>query len=135
MKCTGLNGRDYYLDLKKYIPNGRGNRSRYHLQARELLRDMFKGYNILEEVKLPGSSEKRSALFLDFFIQNHSLALEVHGSQHFEYTPYFHKTKAGFLQAKKRDLDKAAWCNKNEIHLLVLRFDETALWREQIEQR
>ena len=50
MKVTGLNGREYNLDLKKYINNDRSKRSFYHVKARELIKDIFHGYNILEEV-------------------------------------------------------------------------------------
>lgn len=135
MKCTGLNGREYHLDLKKYLPNTRAKRSYYHLLARELLSEMFKGYSVLEEVKLPGSSEKLSVLYLDFLIPNCKIGVEVHGAQHFKYTPFFHKTKAGFLRAKKRDQDKIEWCELNDISLVALRYDDSyEHWREQIER-
>ena len=107
MKVTGLNSREYTLDLKRYTKQ-RENCSFYHKIARVLLKEMFRGYNIYEEVKLPGSVKpaKKSVLYLDFFIPNAIMAVEVHGEQHFKYVPYFHKSKAGFAQAKKRDLDK-----------------------------
>jgi hypothetical protein len=72
MKIVGLNGREYNINLNKYIvkKDDKTVKSKYHIAARELLADTFKGYNILEEVKLPGSRcpSKKSALFLDFFI-------------------------------------------------------------------
>ena len=138
MKVVGLNGREYNLDLKKYMNNDRGKRSFYHLQAREIIQDIFHGYNILEEVKLPGSVNpaKKSVLYLDFFIPNVRIGVEVHGEQHFKYTPFFHKSKAGFLRAKARDRDKAEWCEINDIELIVLRYDSSQeYWREQLELR
>ena len=42
MKVTGLNGREYNLELKKYIDNNRSKRSFYHVQARGLIKDIFK---------------------------------------------------------------------------------------------
>jgi hypothetical protein len=137
MKVVGLNGREYNLDLKKYIDNDRSKRSFYHLQARELIKDIFHGYNILEEVKLPGSVKpsKKSVLYLDFLIPNARIGVEVHGQQHFKYTPFFHKSKAGFLFAKARDRDKAEWCEINDITLVVLRFDDSEeYWRKKIER-
>jgi very-short-patch-repair endonuclease len=135
MKCIGLNGREYKLDLKKYLPKERGKRSYYHLLARELTAELFQGYTVLEEVKLPGSSQKLSVLYLDFLIPNCKIGIEVHGSQHFKYTPFFHKTKAGFLRAKKRDLDKIEWCRINEIELIALRYDDSyEHWKDQIER-
>ncbi len=138
MKVTGLNGREYNLDLKKYMNNDRTKRSFYHLQAREIIQDIFHGYNILEEVKLPGSVKpaKKSVLYLDFLIPNVKIGVEVHGQQHFKYTPFFHKSKAGFLNAKARDRDKAEWCEVNDIELIVLRYDSSQeYWREQLELR
>ena len=140
MKVTGLNGREYNLDLKKYIvkKDDKTKKSRYHIMARDLLHEMFSGYNTLEEVKLPGSRcpSKRSVLFLDFFIPNLSLGVEVHGRQHYEYCKFFHKTKAGFLTSVKRDDIKEQWCTLNNIELIVLKYsDSTEKWRGQIDSR
>ena len=96
---------------------------------------IFKGYSILEEVKLPGSRDpaRRSVLFLDFFIPDIKFAVEVHGRQHYEYVPFFHKTKAGFYQSKRRDVIKKDWCELNEIELVTLNYAEPESWKEQIE--
>ena len=140
MKAVGLNGREYNIDLKKYIVkcDDKTVKSKYHIAARELLSDMFSGYTILEEVKLPGSRDpsKKSALFLDFFIPNLQLAVEVHGRQHYEFVKLFHKTKAGFLTSKRRDDIKEQWCELNDIELIVLNYeDKIEDWRKQIDCR
>ena len=137
MKVTGLNGREYTLDLKKYSKK-RSKCSFYQKIARDLLSEMFLGYSIYEEVKLPGSVKpsKKSVLYLDFYIPNATMAVEVHGEQHFKYVPYFHKSKAGFAMAKKRDLDKKEWCRVNHIELVELRWDDSIeYWRDKIERR
>jgi hypothetical protein len=138
MKVFGFNGREYNLDLKKYIRNHRSKRSQYHVLARGVINEVFNGYNILEEVKLPGSRDpaKKSVLYLDFFIPNIRMAVEVHGEQHYKYVPFFHKSKAGFLQAQTRDRIKVEWCELNSIELIVLKYDSTEkYWREQLERR
>jgi hypothetical protein len=139
MKVVGLNNKEYILDIKKYIikNNDTKKKSRYHILARELLNDMFV-YPVLEEVKLPGSRcpSKKSTLFLDFFIPQIDLAVEVHGKQHYEYCKFFHKTKAGFLTSLKRDSIKEEWCEKNEINLIILKYSDTVEdWRKQIDSR
>jgi hypothetical protein len=136
MKVVGLNGYEYNLNLKKYL-NRRSKCSNYHLLVRDLIKDIFSGYNIYEEVKLPGSVDpsKKSVLYLDFFIPNVNIAIEIHGEQHFKYIPFFHKTKAGFLQHKARDQKKAQWCEINNITLIELRWDESIdFWRQKIER-
>jgi len=140
MKVVGLNGREYNINLKKYIvkKNDKTVKSKYHILARELLTDMFRGYTVLEEVKLPGSRcpSKKSALFLDFFIPSLMLGIEVHGRQHYEFCKFFHKTMAGFLQSNKRDFIKEDWCELNGIELIVLKYsDSTEDWRNQIDSR
>lgn len=140
MKVTGLNGREYNLNLKNYIVNkdDKTVKSKYHILARELLHEMFSGYTILEEVKLPGSRDpsKKSTLFLDFFIPNLALGIEVHGRQHYEFCKFFHKTKAGFLTSLKRDDIKREWCELNEIDLVVLKYsDSLENWRNEIDSR
>jgi len=140
MKVVGLNGREYNINLKKYLVkrNDKTVKSKYHIAARELLADMFSGYTVLEEVKLPGSRcpSKKSALFLDFFIPTLMLGIEVHGRQHYEFCKFFHKTMAGFLQSNKRDFIKEDWCELNDIELIVLKYsDSIEDWRNQIDSR
>jgi len=136
MKVVGLNGREYNLDLKRYS-KPRQKCSYYHKVARGLLQKIFSGYNVYEEVKLPGTVNpaKKSVLYLDFYIPNAIIGVEVHGQQHFKYVPYFHKSKAGFLRSKARDKVKAEWCELNGITLVELRWDESEeYWREKIER-
>lgn len=135
MKITGLNNRPYILDLKKYDKQ-RSRCSKYHKRAREVLGEKFKGYSVYEEVKLPGSTNPayQSVLYLDFLVPNAKIGVEVHGNQHFEYVPFFHKTKAGFLFSQMRDRNKVAWCELNDIELIIFRYDETdEQWRKQID--
>jgi very-short-patch-repair endonuclease len=137
LKATGFSGREYTWNLNKYdvYDNDKKKRSKYHLRARKLLKEIYHSYRILEEVKLPGStaSHRRSVLYLDFFIPNLRLGIEVHGQQHYEYSPFFHKNKAAFLKAQSRDEDKLKWCELNDIELVVLKYsDNEDDWRNTI---
>ncbi len=138
MKFIGFNNKVYNIDMKKYLvkPNDSKKRSKYHLLARELLSDFYKGYYIYEELKLPGSRNpaKKSVLFLDFFIPSVSLGVEVHGSQHYEFNAFFHKSLAGWRDHKYRDSEKEEWCALNNINLIVFNYaDSVENWRKQLE--
>lgn len=136
MKVIGLNNREYNIHLPKYLKNQKKtNKSSLHLLARDLLKECFPAYTIYEEVTLPGSTnpKNKSVLYLDFFIANLKIGVEIHGRQHFEYVPYFHKNKMGFANHKYRDNLKSEWCEKNNIKLIVLKHDQIDLWRMQIE--
>ncbi len=137
MKVKGINGKEYIWNLTKYdiFYDDARKRSKYHIRARNLLREIFHSYRILEEVKLPGSTalNRKSVLYLDFYIPSTKMAFEVHGEQHYEYCPFFHKSKADFLKAKARDEDKIEWCNINDIQIVILKFSESDHeWREHI---
>ena len=138
MKVIGLNGREYVWNLDGYsvAANDARKRSKFHIRARKLLKEIFHSYRILEEVKLPGStqSHRKGVLFLDFLIPQIKLAIEVHGQQHYEFCPFFHKNKADFVLAKAKDEDKIEWCELNKVDLIVLKYSDTdEQWRDQIE--
>jgi hypothetical protein len=138
MKVIGINGREYVWNLNGYsvAANDKRKRSKYHVRARNLLKEMYHSYRLLEEVKLPGStpSHRKGVLYLDFYVPQIMLAVEVHGQQHYDYTPFFHKNKADFAIAKAKDEDKIEWCELNKIDIIVLKYSETdEQWREQIE--
>lgn len=137
MTVTGLNGREYKWNLAKYDvkANDSKRKSKFHLRARALLKDIFHSYRILEEVKLPGSTatHKKGVLYLDFLIPNLMLGIEVHGQQHYEFSPFFHKSKADFVLSKARDEDKIEWCELNGITVIELKYsDPDEVWRQQI---
>ena len=136
MKVTGLNGNEYswnpHIDFR-----GGGFKSQYHLSAKALLEELFPFDNIYEEVPLPGSQVGDGrTLVADFCIPSQKLIVEVHGEQHYIYTPYYHKTKLGFIKCSERGRDKIRWCNLNGITIIILKYNEEIdEWRRQIIRR
>lgn len=137
MKVIGINGKEYIWNLSGYdvFNDDKRKRSKFHIRARNLLKELFNSYRILEEVKLPGSTElhRKSVLYLDFYIPSIKLAIEVHGQQHYEFCDFFHKNKADFLKGKARDEDKIEWCKLNDINIVILNYKESDdEWRQRI---
>lgn len=137
MKVIGINGKEYVWNLTGYdvFNDDKRKRSKYHIRARNLLKELFHSYRILEEVKLPGSTElhRKSVLYLDFYIPSIKLAIEVHGQQHYEFCPFFHRSKADFLKGQARDEDKITWCELNDIRLVTFKYTESDdEWRQRI---
>lgn len=137
MKVIGINGKEYAWNLTGYdvFNDDKRKRSKFHIRARNLLKELFNSYRILEEVKLPGSTElhRKSVLYLDFYIPSIKLAIEVHGQQHYEFCDFFHRSKADFLKAKARDEDKIEWCKINDINIVILNYKESDdEWRQRI---
>ena len=138
MKVLGINGKEYVWNLSKYDVKADNNRkrSKYHLRARVLLKEIYHSYRILEEVKLPGSkaTHRKGVLYLDFYIPQIKKAFEVHGQQHYEFNPFFHKSKADFILSRAKDEDKIEWCRINGIDIVILKYlDTDDKWRIQIE--
>jgi len=122
--------------ISGHIPNNNDGRARskYHLKARNLLRQTFPTCQILEEV--PIKVRRAETLYLDFFIPLHDLCIEVHGEQHYRFVKFYHKTKLGFAQARKRDKKKVEWCELNNIGVVELPFNEDENgWKKRIENR
>ena len=122
----GLDGKEHKLILQSTKRKTRA-KSAPHQKALSLLLEILPGVVIFEEVTLPGCG-----LYLDIFMPSISLAVEVHGRQHYEFVPFFHKTKADFLLARKRDRDKTEWCDLNNITLVALPHDEEDQWKSLI---
>ena len=59
-------------------------------------------------------------LELDCFNENIRLAVEYNGKQHYEYIPYFHRTKDAFYNQVYRDEMKRRACSDNGITLITV---------------
>ena len=57
-------------------------------------------------------------LELDLYNQDLGLGVEVNGQQHYNYTPYFHRTYDDFLSQIKRDRFKKQRCEELGIRLI-----------------
>jgi hypothetical protein len=137
MKVVGLDQKEYSINIVKY------NRqldscSSLHLRARKLLALLFPYDNIYEEVVLPGIKTEinNKSLVIDFYIHFQRIAVEVQGEQHSKFTPFFHGNKLEFFRAKRLDNLKRQWCDKNNIVLLELPYNEIdEQWSQRIRNR
>lgn len=60
-------------------------------------------------------------LFLDIFIPQLALVIEVHGVQHDEFVAHFHGTSEGLRSQKRRDSLKEEWASEHGYTLIALR--------------
>ena len=138
MRFKGFDNREHTLSITDFMiyDDDEKSVSEPHTRARKILKALFPCDKILEEVTLPGSRKNGSVLYADFFIPKKMLMVEVHGRQHYEYVPFFHVNKLGFIKSKLRDSDKREWCEINNIEFVELPYNMTdEEWREKIELR
>ena len=136
MKVNGFDGRERSINFSKYYVYGDDTRhkSKLHIKAKKILREVFPYDSIYEEVSLPGSNKGSSSILrADFFIPNQNLVVEVHGQQHYEFTVHFHKSKLDFFRSQARDKNKENWGELNSIRFVALKYSEPENeWRESL---
>lgn len=132
MNVIDLDGNYHKWSLTGHIAKGSlNNKSQFHIKARLLIKKCFPTLQILEEVSIP--LRKSETLYLDFYIPLIKTCIEVHGEQHFSYTPFYHGSRLGFIKHQKRDSDKKLWCMNNNIKLIELAYNEDeSIWLEKI---
>lgn len=130
MRVKDLSGREHpwLIDQAPTLLDDCRPRSEHHLRCRHLLRSLFPFDPVLEEVPVPGEH-----LYLDFFIPKRKLVVEVHGQQHYEAIPFFHKDNDGFNKSVKRDKKKDAWAKLNSFKIVVLpHWESNPEWIDRI---
>jgi hypothetical protein len=68
----------------------------------------------------------------DGYNEEHKIAFEYHGYQHYEYPNYWHKTLAIYEKAIQRDLDKVQYAKENNIRLIIIPYTEEKNLEEYI---
>ena len=136
MKTRGLDGQIHNWKLHGYVVRASESRprSKLHLKARTILKDIFPTVQILEEVAAPITRTEK--LFFDFYLNTVKLVVEVHGQQHYKFNTLFHTSAQDFANQRKRDRRKAEWCEYNNITYIELPYNEDEdQWRIRINQR
>tara|TARA_Y100000310_G_C20655388_1_gene801723 strand:- start:1085 stop:1486 length:402 start_codon:yes stop_codon:yes gene_type:complete len=98
-----------------YIINWEKNsRSKLQSKVKNFLKVFWDGDVVFEEFPVVGTR-----LTLDFYNASKNIAIEVQGNQHTKYNKFFHKgNKINYLNQLKRDDEKLAFCDLNNIKLL-----------------
>ena len=129
MLVKDLDGNEYSLKISKKRNRAR-ERSKLHLEAKEIIRSIFPRLSLVEEV--PVKIRKGLTLYLDIFIPSISLVIEVHGKQHYEFTPHFHEHRHRFGRCRLNDDLKKEWCYVNQIRYVELAYNESSEWESKL---
>jgi hypothetical protein len=132
MQVKDLDGNSHAWHLTGNMSRGKiTNRSSFHLQAREIITNVFPTLQILEEVPIP--LRKSETLYLDFYLPLKKMCVEVHGEQHYKFVGFYHTNMMSFLKSQKRDREKEEWCEINQIKYVVLpHFENKDQWLERL---
>jgi hypothetical protein len=131
MNVKDLDGNISFWPLTGNIAKGNiANKSSYHILARSIIKQTYPTMQVLEEV--PINPRRSETLYLDFYIPLIKKCIEVHGEQHYEFSPHFHSNKLAFLKAQRRDKDKLEWCKINGISHIELPYNKQDEWEYRI---
>lgn len=75
---------------------------------------------------------KGQKLFLDLWLPQLNIIIEVHGRQHDEFVEHFHGTGENFRAAKKRDRIKEEWAALNGYTFIVIREKDLPLTESRL---
>lgn len=130
MNVVDLDGNTQAWNITGHTNKTFAKKSSFHNKAREIIRFIYPTMQILEEV--PVYLRKSEIVYLDFYLPLNRKCLEIHGQQHYEFTPFYHANKMSFLKAQKRDRDKKQWCEANNISYIELAYNNTEEWERII---
>jgi len=113
-----------------YLINWEKNsRSKLQSKVKDFLKVFWDGDVVFEEFPVVGTR-----LTIDFYNATKNIAIEVQGNQHTKYNKFFHKgNKMNYLDQLKRDDEKLAFCDLNNIKLLEVHeghIDFDSLYKE-----
>lgn len=136
MKVRDLDLNEYNISLSGHVVKGveLRPRSQYHVLARDILKEIFPTVHIIEEI--PIRLRNGYNAYLDFFINQFKMVIEVHGQQHYKFTPMFHSSIHDFIKQKRRDSDIIEWCAINNFTYIELKYNESEEeWKKKINTR
>lgn len=110
-----------------FCPNCNKNRSHGENIIRKLLVDA--SITFIEEYQI---NIDKQTLRLDFFLPKDNIAIEFNGIQHYQSVQHFGGQKA-FIKRQRYDNIKKQWCERNNIKLIIIKYNEDILKRLKME--
>lgn len=116
------------LRLKKSTSGSRYTQSDYHkseIRLTKILEAVYGKKNIITSFHPIWAISAKHVLYeFDIYIKNKDILIEYNGIQHYEFTPFFHKTKINFVNQLRRDKNKLRLVKKNGKKLIIFKYDE-----------
>jgi len=98
-------------------------------QVVEALREAFPLIRIMREEYVTYCNQK---LFIDIFVPQLALVVEVHGRQHDEFVGHFHGSAEGFRSSERRDSLKEEWAAEQGYTMVILREHQLPITTEDL---
>ena len=132
MRLIGINGRLINKNVSKYKINwSKPSASNLQYQVKQFLCPYWKHHIVYEEFPV-----YQTRMRVDILNATKRIAVEVNGTQHSQYSKFFHGNRANYLRSIKRDFKKLEWLELNKFKLIEIEADEVEqLTKEFIEKK
>ena len=134
IKCNNCN-LIFETSINSFIINDTGCPKCKSSHGEKKIRDYLnlRDFSFEEQKTFQGLNNKKFDFYLE--LNNKKFAIEYNGKQHYEAIEYFGGEEA-FKKQKERDSDKKQFCQKNNIELIIIPYnDESMIETELLAQR
>ena len=120
MRLIGINGKLINKKVSKYKINwDEPSASNLQYQVKQFLYPYWKHHIVYEEFPV-----YQTRMRVDILNATKRIAVEVNGTQHSQYSKFFHGSRANYLRSIKRDFKKLEWLELNKFELIEIEADE-----------
>lgn len=121
MRLKNIKGKLVNKNVSKFLIDWDAkSRSKVQFLTKNFFRTYWKNDIVYEEFPVYGTRLK-----VDILNATKKIAIEVQGSQHYKYNPFFHsESRLKYLQGMKRDMQKREWLEMNSYNLIEIKEEE-----------
>jgi hypothetical protein len=116
MKFKNIFGKEVNKTINKFLIDwNKPCKSKVQFNVKKFFEYCWNTHVVVEEFPVFGTRMK-----CDLINFTKKIAVETHGLQHDKFVKHFHKTKTGFKNSVKRDLQKYQWLEMNGFRIIEI---------------
>jgi len=116
MKFKNIFGKEVHKTINRFLIDwDKPCKSKVQFNVKKFFEHCWNTHVVVEEFPVFGTRMK-----CDLINFTKKIAVETHGLQHDKFVKHFHKTKTGFKNSVKRDLQKYQWLEMNGFKIIEI---------------
>jgi hypothetical protein len=116
MKFKNIFGKEVNKNINRFLADwDKPCKSKVQFNVKKFLQPYWGTHVVVEEFPVFGTRMR-----CDLINFTKKIAVETHGLQHDKFVKHFHRTKTGFKNSVKRDLQKYQWLEMNGFRIIEI---------------
>jgi hypothetical protein len=116
MKFKNIFGKEVNKTINRFLIDwNKPCKSKVQFNVKKFFEHCWRTHVVVEEFPVFGTRMR-----CDLINFTKKIAVETHGLQHDKFVKHFHKTKTGFKNSVKRDLQKYQWLEMNGFRIIEI---------------